>query len=100
MMARLHLPTDHQIDPTMPRDAPVAHPDHAAAQIVLPLALVVLGLVVLILGESVIAIVLFLAAAVAAVSDRIVRPGLVSEGDRHRERAARLELRRTGHRPR
>jgi hypothetical protein len=99
-MADIDLPSDREVDQAIPAHEPASHAGHAVSRLVIPAVLLVLGVVALLLGWTLLGIVLLLAGVIAAVADRIIRLGIVSQGDRDRERAARGELRRTGRWPR
>lgn len=95
-MTNIDLPSDREVDRAIPEREGDTHAKHAVARLGIPIALVVVGVVLLIVGAELFAILAFLAAAIAAVADRLIRLGIVSQGDRDREAARRQEMRRTG----
>lgn len=90
------LPTDREVDQAIPRDEPAARTAHVTARLVIPVALVVIGIVLLIVGLTTFGIVVAFAGMIAFVADRLIRFGIVSQGDRDREAAARQRMRRKG----
>ncbi len=95
-MANMHLPSDREVDRSIPAREPAAHAGHVVSRLVIPLALVIVGVVLLIVGVELLGIVAVLAGVIAFVADRIIRLGIVSQGDRDREDEARRQMRRGG----
>ncbi len=95
-MTNIDLPSDRDVDRAIPEKEPAAQTGHMISRVVIPVALIVIGVVLLIVGAELFAIVAFLAAGIAAVADRIIRLGIVSQRDRDREAEARQEMRKHG----
>ncbi|MBF6620933.1 MAG: hypothetical protein ITG02_11975 [Patulibacter sp.] len=90
------LPSDRDVDAAIPQDEPAAGAVHVTARLVIPLALIVVGIVLLIVGLTTFGIVVAFAGMIAFIADRLIRFGIVSQGDRDREAAARDRMRRKG----
>lgn len=95
-MATPNLPSDRDVDAAIPEREPAARTGHVMSRLVIPLTLVVVGVILLILGVTLIGVVVLGAGAIAFVADRLVRMGIVSQRDRDREAEARQEMRRHG----
>jgi hypothetical protein len=90
------LPTDRDVDAAIPKDEPAARAVHVTARLVIPLVLVAVGLVLLAFGFTHFGILVAFAGMIAFIADRLIRFGIVSQGDRDREAAARQRMRRRG----
>ncbi|MFA4927600.1 MAG: hypothetical protein WC558_03735 [Patulibacter sp.] len=90
------LPSDREVDQAIPEREPSARTGHVISRIGIPLALAVVGVILLIVGVTLFGILALLAAVIAFVADRIIRLGIVSQRDRDREAAARQSMRRSG----
>jgi hypothetical protein len=95
-MANMHLPSDREVDRSIPEREPASRTGHLVSRLVIPLTLVIIGIVLLILGVELFGILAVLAGVIALVADRIIRLGIVSQRDRDREDEARRQMRRHG----
>lgn len=92
----MHLPSDREVDRSIPASEPGSRTGHLMSRLVIPVTLVIVGVVLLVVGLQLFGILAVLTGAIAFVADRIIRLGIVSQRDRDHEDEARRQMRRHG----